>query len=390
MPSFLNSGLVDPSGTASVKSIGIAMGLPFPLSMKDMLQHRVMSKVIRYGIYLCTYTGATRGTILDDGWLDRVFSDPLGVASYFRKMSCGRQLVEWQVFPYKGDIMTLAEKQVLEKKVNTIGGKVDFEIEPTYQTALAKGIPVDSVDHVIFVIDLKDARAGVRGSNHIFLAANDIRPNNICHEMGHIFGLAHASQAEKGDYGDSYCLMGGLGPAGGNATEFQNSRLIVSTGKDSHGGTGPGICTPYLSKLGWIDSSINANHIYLSEDGTLSGDVTGTIYANQGGLPIASTKRIALIIDVPSPSSPSAYANSQYWVEYRTQQGYDRRILPALLLREVVTSHSYYLYLRAAEYNIDNRNINKKLRLPKLNYVIKITDIDSSSQQITYRFEKAE
>ena len=113
--SFLNSGLVDPS-EASVKSIGIALGLPFPLSMKEMLQHRVISKVIRYGIYLCTYTDATRGTILDDGWLDRVFSDPLGVASYFRKMSSGRQIVEWQVFPYKGHIMTLAEKKILEKK----------------------------------------------------------------------------------------------------------------------------------------------------------------------------------------------------------------------------------------------------------------------------------
>ena len=67
------------------------------------------------------------------------------------------------------------------------------------------------------------------GSNHIFLDANRIRPNNICHEMGHIFGLGHASQAEYNDYGDSYCLMGGLGPAGRNATEFQNSRLIVTT-----------------------------------------------------------------------------------------------------------------------------------------------------------------
>ena len=83
---FLTAGLVDPSGS-SVKSIGIAMGLPFPLSMKDMLKHGVISKVIRYGIYLCTYKDATRATILDDGWLDRVFSDPLGVASYFRKMS---------------------------------------------------------------------------------------------------------------------------------------------------------------------------------------------------------------------------------------------------------------------------------------------------------------
>ena len=62
-------------------------------------------------------------------------------------------------------------------------------------SSLDKGIPVDSVDHVIFVIDVNYAKGGgVTGSNHIFLDANRIRPNNICHEMGHIFGLGHASQ----------------------------------------------------------------------------------------------------------------------------------------------------------------------------------------------------
>jgi hypothetical protein len=155
---------------------------------------------------------------------------------------------------------------------------------------------------------------------------------------------------------------------------------MVPTGMNSHGGTGPGICTPYLSNLGWIDSSINANHIYLSENGTVSGDVTGNIYANQGGLSVGSTNRIALVIDVSPPSSPSAYTNSQYWVEYRIQQGFDRRIAP-VLLREVVSSHSFYLYLAAIR-------IDKKLRLPKLNYVIRLTNIDSSSQQISYSFEK--
>jgi hypothetical protein len=209
MISFLNSSIVDPSSkVVSVKSVGSALGLASPLSVKDMLSRRDKTRVTKYGIYICTYTGGIRGTNLGDEWLDRVFSDPLGVASYFKKMSYGRRIVEWQVFPYKGDIMTLAEKQVLEEKAKA---KNDAwpEVEPTYQAALAKGIPVDNVDHVIFVIELDYARFGVRSHDHIFLAANDIRPNNICHEMGHIFGLAHASQAEKGDYGDSYCLMGG-------------------------------------------------------------------------------------------------------------------------------------------------------------------------------------
>src|SRR5688500_19992483 len=106
------------------------MGLALPLSLKNMLQHRDMSKVRRYGVCICTFTGTGTssvrslmdpsepslsvksigiqrkiefplyiksellapppGTTMDAGWYDRLFSDPLGVASYFRKMSGGR------------------------------------------------------------------------------------------------------------------------------------------------------------------------------------------------------------------------------------------------------------------------------------------------------------
>ena len=395
--------------TVRVKSIGIAMGLTFPLSVKYMLKHRDMKKVIRYGICICTYTGQARATTLDTSWLDRAFSDVIGVAKYFRKMSCGRQFVEWVVFPYTQDIMTIDEKRALEKIVAKTTHPWD-EIEPTWRAALAKGIPVNTVDRVIFVIDEPSSRAGTthagtKTDSHTFLAANDIRPNVICHEMGHAFGLPHADQAQNDDYGDSYCVMGGRGPNPG--LEFKNPRLTVKTGLDSHDGTGPGICTPYLSKLGWIDSSVNANHIYVNETtpDLVTGDLTGTIYANQGGLPVGSTKRIALIVEpLPIPMSTIIH-DSQYWIEYRIPQGFDQKIFDppdkkdyaqgALLLREVVSPHSYdvmspHTYDPYHSYYFYWTPIKKDqiLRLPKLNYVIKITDFDSAAQGVSYSFEK--
>ena len=117
MASLLNSSIVDPwSETVSCKSIGAALGLGFPLSVKDMLSRRDKTRVTKYGVYVCTYTGGTVVKNLGDAWLERAFSDPLGIASYFRKMSGGRRIVEWQVFPYQGDIMTRGEKKVLEDK----------------------------------------------------------------------------------------------------------------------------------------------------------------------------------------------------------------------------------------------------------------------------------
>jgi hypothetical protein len=79
----------------------------------------------------------------------------------------------------------------------------------------------------------------------------------------------------------------------------------------------------------------------------------GSIYANQGGVPADSLKRIALVIHAPSASS-SPYNASEYWIEYRIPQGFDKKIFDppskkdyapgALLLREVDSSHSYYFY----------------------------------------------
>jgi hypothetical protein len=277
------------------------------------------------------------------------------------------------VFPHNGDIMTLDEKKVLADK----GGAIEFKA--TWQKFLDIGIPVDSVDHVIFVIDENGSIHGTSINGHTFLATNHIRPNNICHEMGHLFGLPHADKDGIDDYGDSYCLMGGLGPAGENAVEFENSRLTLRAGLNSHGGSGPGICTPYLSQLKWIDS-VNANHISFSESGAVSGDLTGTLNPNQGGLPVGSANRIALIIDVPATST-------QYWVEHRIPQGFDRQLTGgpqgALMLRKVKESHSFYLDLTPAI-------LGGKLRLPKLDYVIRITDVNSHAQEISYIFEKAE
>ena len=327
MPRFLNSSLVNPTEpSVSVKSTGMRMGLAFPLSLKSMLQRRDMSKVVRYGVCICTFPGAPRGTNLDASWVDRAFSDSMGVASFFRKMSGGRQFVEWQVFgPI--DIMTIVEKQELTKKVPL----PQSEIEGFRRAGTAKGIPVDSFDRFVWIIDDNASTAGSTTSDSL-VGGIDFTTQLASHEMTHTFGVHyHADRKTDNDYADPFCIMG----KGLVARSFDNSRIanpnpsgVSGNPGFPHTTTGPGIITPYLFQAKWLDYTANVNNIKFEiipdpdprRKGSVkpTGTLIGSLYANQGAPPVGSPKKIALTVgDRPIENLP------QYWIEYRLPHGFD-------------------------------------------------------------------
>jgi hypothetical protein len=382
---------VDPTEpSVSVKSIGIKRGLTLPdypfLYIKSML------------------LAPPRGTTMDTGWYHRLFSDPQGVASYFRKMSGGRQFVEWQVFgPI--NIMTWKEKKYLDAQEMLTGTKKVIH-EGFRNAAAAVGIPVTAFDQFIFVIDDNNiSAAGATGKpdeiQDTLAAARDIDPTLLFHEMGHAFGLHHADGTQLNDYGDPYCVMGGqLMGVEFRPFVFENPRLTVPVGsrkgglppKDTgiHSATGTGICAPYLNQIGWLDSSTNVNYISFDGSGRALGDLEGSIYANQGGPPVGSPKQIALVIRPPT-SIP--FNGSEYWIEYRIPQGFDAKTFKppgngygpgALLLREVVENKRSYYY--SYPTLIKKGNV---VRLPKLSQVIRITDFKPSTheEEVFYSFK---
>src|SRR5260370_15206498 len=114
MPSILNSSLASPAQhVVSVKAIASSLGLTYPVSVKEMLKHRDVTKIRKYGVCVVTLEGSQRISRMSGDWYDRVFFDPDGIARFFRKASGGRQYVEWLVLgPI--NLMTLAEKLALD------------------------------------------------------------------------------------------------------------------------------------------------------------------------------------------------------------------------------------------------------------------------------------
>jgi hypothetical protein len=392
--SFLNSSLVNPTvPSVSVKSTGIGMRLAFPLSVNNMLQRRDMSKVTRYGVCICTFAGAPRGTNLDASWLDTAFSDAMGVASYFRKMSGGRKFVEWQVFgPI--DLMTLVEKQNLDRIVPQPQSTIDgFQ-----RAATAKGIPVSSFDHFVWIIDDNISTAGTT-TNDSLVGGVDFTPQLSSHEMTHAFGVHyHADRKTDNDYADPFCMMGN----GWTARSFENSRIanpnpsgVSRSPGFPHTTTGPGIITPYLYQAKWLDYTANVNNIQFNSLGEPTGTLTGSLYANQGAPPVRSPKKIALTIGgIPQTTEDPP----QYWIEYRLPYGFDLGIcrpvsttvndLPpegVLVLHKVSfegTLHSYVIdWIAVKKDNI--------LKLPESTYVIKITNLDLDNPQVFYSLVKS-
>jgi hypothetical protein len=94
---------------------------------------------------------------------------------------------------------------------------------------------------------------------------DSISPKATGHEMGHGYGLAHASCASKPsndgdkDYCDSYDVMGDYGALYTNS----NFALSLSVTNQSHSSTatanlgwsGPGLNAPHLAYLGWLPSA---------------------------------------------------------------------------------------------------------------------------------------
>jgi hypothetical protein len=386
VPRFLNSSLVNPSEpSVSVKSTGIRMELASPLSLKNMLQRRDMSKVVRYGICICTFPGTPRGTNLDASWLDRAFSDPMGVASYFRKMSGGRRFVEWQAFgPI--DLMTFAEKQDLDKKVP----QPQVEIDGFRQAATTKGIPVNSFDRFVWIIDDNISTAGTTTSDSL-ISASEFTQQLCSHEMTHAFGVNyHADRKTIHDYDDPFCMMG-RGPV---ARSFENGRISVP-GRFPHSTTGPGIITPYLYQAKWLDYTANVNNIEFNSLGEPTGSLTGSLYTNQGAPPVGSPKKIALTIGcIPQTTEDLP----QYWIEYRLPHSFDLGIcrpvsttVDDLPPEGVLVLHKVNFMGALHSFVIDWIAVKKNniLKLPESNYVIKITNFDLSNQQVFYSLVKS-
>ena len=401
MKRFLNTSIIDFSKpVVSVKETGRKLGLEFPLSVKKMLSYHDNSKTRVYGVCILHYGGMSRGTTIDAVWLDRAFFDIRGIARYFRKMSGGRQFVDWEIYiPTETQtVMPIGLKDGLAAQVER---EKDVWIEIGFTRDAARAIvPVDNFLSWIWIIDDRKSTRGVTaGSPHprdMFVGALDLDPNVLCHEMGHTLGLPHAS-TEADVYGDDRCVMGA-------GRTFENTEIIpekwsLLPGPENlslHSRSGPGICAPYLYRLGWLDIP---NYILIQFLGTtmgieqIIGPLEGSIFANQGAPPAGSDRVIAIMISMPSNTPFSGPPTLEYWIEYRIPDGFDRGFLTVgtyngfILLRKINPLSRFGG--RSFLINSDVAFVGQSVQLPELNYKFTVTEVDVTSQKISYVIEKS-
>jgi hypothetical protein len=325
-------------------------------------------------------------------WFNSLFDDPQGIAAYFREMSGGRKYVEWQVFG-PVSLMTLPEKQALdagaaEGVINGFNGKPGFR-----QAALNLGIPVNSFDRFMWIIDEGVSTSGVTTSDTL-MGARTITPQDCAHEMTHDFGVGyHADRYILDDYGDPFCIMG----APSSARSFQNPRLVFPD-TFPHATTGPGVCAPYLLVTGWLDYGANVIEMPISALEQNAGGAIITLDVNHGAPPSGSTRRIALAIGT-IPTGPN---EAQFWVEYRHPSRFDLTIdadvatgAPdvskdgALLLHEVQFNYGAkvlnQLHSRIVQWSDAKQNSTMTVGF---GYRVRVADVDPMGQRVFLTLER--
>lgn len=376
---LVNSTLVRPGQRDwSLRAIAAEHGTP-EYSLRALLAQRDRTIVKSWAVCLLTFSPVTPRLTMPMDWFDRMFFEPEGVAAFFRTMSGGRLLVEWQVFgPLP--LMTFQQKQQSAK-----AGTEDADYT---RLAKAQGVPLDQFDHVMWMPDDGVSTAGTAaGQNNRFVGAQDVAPQLACHEMTHTFGVcSHADRYTLDDYADPFCMMGRPGVA-----RTWESPTLAWPGRFQHGMVGPGLIAPYLFVAGWLDYGRNVTHFQVAD----LADAVGLSYplsCNAGAPPIGDGRRIAITVG-ELPRRPMD--NAQIWVEYRRPEGFDRGIaappggaadLPAsggLVVHRVgFGSARCQNALRAAVTSWHPAVVGQTIPLPGYGQTLQVTSVDDARREV--------
>jgi hypothetical protein len=304
-----NCSFVDPTGewtsTDMLARTTPRLGGRRPYSVRALVDTRDRARVTRVGILIVLISDRQRGTAVDGAWVDRVFSDIEGVAAFVRLMSGGRRYLDWEAFGPVA-LMSTAEKDALLAKGTLSQG--------TRDAARAKGIPVDSFDHWIWMTDEGLSNAGATSGSDSFMGAKDFTVSVATHELMHALGVdGHADARTANDYGDGYCIMGVY------QRSCINPRLATPQAPPNLTPiAGPGLSAAHARTAGWLDEGRNTVPVVAAEAGTRFD-----LEANEGA-PTADDDRTVAAALGPKPSRPED--PGQVWFEYRRSHRFDQAI----------------------------------------------------------------
>jgi hypothetical protein len=255
------------------------------------------------GVLLLTCKGEPRITSLTKQWVEQCAER---TAQFHFAQSGGRVQISYKVYDW-------FELNMTGQEWNNHGFNVGNVVRPVVSQALS--LDLSTHDHFALVIDKADARLGATSGVHTHLAARDLNPAILQHELSHVYGAPESSlDTPQGPqlYGNLFCIMG----FERQKYSFSDPTLTLPFDVDEadHSLSGPGMTAPTMMTTGWLDFSQRNQ----------GQDISASLGTG------SMTLQLAALRGAPAPSyqGPPVFAwadlGDRKIIEYRQRDGWDR------------------------------------------------------------------
>ncbi|MBM0106553.1 hypothetical protein JM946_17630 [Steroidobacter sp. S1-65] len=264
---------------------------------------------MKLAVLLLQNSDLPRATTYSRDWVHMLVNHTTG---FFTEQSGGRKIIEYRVFDWFTLPMTGAEWM-----------NAGFGVGPIVRPMVEAGLDVDlsHYTHFALVIDRADAGSAAVSPSHpqyVHVAAQDLDPALLAHEIGHFLGANHANldtPSGPSEYDDQFCIMGREGAKYSFTHAPLNLTDAAGNVSTELSDSGPGMVAPTLLGCGWLDP---ASH---------GVDVSAPLQSQQG----RAEFRIEALRGAPPSDRPkrvfafaSGVTNQFLTVEARWRDEYDR------------------------------------------------------------------
>lgn len=198
---------------------------------------------MKFAVLPVTVSDRQRATTLTLEWIERACAS---VSSFIHDQSGGQQTAEFTVFDWYPLEQSHAEWAGFGFNVREMVNK---------QVESNRSVDLSGYQHFVYVIDDSVSRVGatVRNLSTTIIAAIDLDPAILAHELTHVFGADDTFlETPTGPqvYDALFCIMGREGAK----HSFRDTALLspLEGANAGHTDCGPGMCVPTLLATGWL------------------------------------------------------------------------------------------------------------------------------------------
>jgi hypothetical protein len=287
-----------------------------------------MSRKYSFAVLLCRFSDDMRGFVsINRQSVVDMFTAPgvENVVQFWHDMSFGKIDLSGSTAYPAPDAANLGWITLPQKQSDYNGSGANPPgrqalVDWAKSAARAANVPVDSFDGVVVYMSTNTDLWG--GGNEVVCHV-DSNLSQILQEVGHALGLlTHSRAVSSGpgvDYMDPFCIMSSM--------TFGDVPSENVTFQGAFGTSGPGLCGPYIAKMGWLDR--------IATVATPNGRTPRPTVVNLSALGDQNPAHDhAAVFDLPP---------AKYFVEYRAG-GWDRGLLQSAVVVHQYRTDQYAYY----------------------------------------------